>query len=156
MKKMSIILIIFALCSLLIGGVFFLTKSFSEKNSPKEKEEKVSVVPGNQLSKSLAEIADDLYRKENYDKCILEEGRCFLSLDSLEKDYGYDISLFTGKGANCSRTKSGIYFSTVRDDSAPYTVEFMKCEFLVEVEQKDGIGRPDGLPDDAVLIEKND
>jgi len=76
----------------------------------------------------------ELYDNKTYDKCTQQEGKCFISLKSLEKDYGYDISLFKAKGASCSLEKSGLYFENEESD-IPFSDYLSGCKFLESLEK---------------------
>ena len=141
MKKLPLIIIIVSIVLLSVGLVFIFSsgsdKSKNEvdpaKQKEKKKEESTNPEPYDQveLYDILSGWAQDLYQKNNYDKCVKNnDGTCFLSLVSLEKDYGKDISKFKDeKRGGCLLETSGITFN-MNNKEIPFSFSLEGCEYL--------------------------
>ena len=106
---------------------------FRNINTPKEnnenEEEKEIVIPKDQLLNQLSIWSMDIYTNKSYDKCVDQgDGSCFISLTSLEKDYGKDISLFRKKGAECTLSLSGLSFY-LNNKNIPFSMVLGGCKY---------------------------
>ncbi len=144
MKKKTLIIVIIsiALVIITVGVILALsnnkagsTNEVSPRNEKKEKEKKEQTLPTTyekaDLYDILADWAMELYESNNYNKCVKQsDNSCFLSLESLEKDYGKDITKFKDeKRGACLLDTSGISFYANNKESAfSFTLE--GCEFL--------------------------
>lgn len=115
-------MIIGAIILLLIGGIILLA---NKKTEDKE------IIPKDVLREKLVSWASEMNQNNNHDKCVeRENNQCFISLTSLKENYGYDISLFIDKRANCSVETSGIYFDTRDESDSPFGIYLSGCTYL--------------------------
>ena len=142
MKKVPLILIICAVALLGVGAIFLFkggknestneVNPVDEKEKEDKKEEKPKAPPyeKEELYDIISGWAQDLYYNNNYDKCVkTDEKTCFLSLESLEKDYGKDISKFKDERGECLLDTSGITFY-LKDETTPFSFSLEGCRFL--------------------------
>ena len=141
MKRKTLIIIIVGILLISIGLILIFTngknKSTNEvdngKENYKKKKEKSDNLPpyeGEELYGILTKYASELFKNKEYDKCVKkDDGSCFLSLESLEKNYGKDISKFRDeKRGGCLLDVSGITFYS--DNNNPFSLALEGCEFL--------------------------
>ena len=146
MKKVSIILIIISILLVLTSLIIMFTSDKNDKdnsnnnlvpnnNENKDKDQKEdktdNIVPyeKEELYNIVSEWAIELYGNNNYDKCVMKDDICFLSLESLEKDYNKDISKFKDERGECLLDISGINFN-MNDDKTPFSLVLEGCKFL--------------------------
>jgi len=119
-------MIIFSIILIALGGIHAYRSTLEEdldlnKGTKKEevKEEfftknKVEIDKDSDEAKLfniLNEYGTKMYDSKEYEKFTTKNNMYFISLNSLEEKYGYDISSFKGPdGTVCNREESGIYF----------------------------------------------
>ena len=129
MKKISRELLLVIIClGFLVVFALFYAKNYTKKETISSNKEPV-VVSQEKLVNQLAAWSMDIYQSKTYDKCV-EQGdySCFISLDSLEQNYGKDISLFKGAGAECASSISGLSFY-LDDPSKPFSIILGGCKY---------------------------
>ncbi len=127
MKKSISVFIIITICLVFLGlFTFFSLKRYTSKEQNDGKE---IVISSDKLFNRLSIWSIDLYDNKKYDKCVIQnDGTCFISLNSLEKDYGKDISLFKQKGAECLLEMSGVSFNLI-DEGEPFYMVLGGCKY---------------------------
>ncbi len=130
MKKITSALLIIIIClGLLVVFTLFYLKDLGKQNNFKNDKDNVDAVAKNKLFDQLTTWSMDIYQSNNYDNCVdQEDGTCFISLDSLEKDYGKDISIFKEKGAECSISLSGLSIN-LNNSSEPFSIILGGCKY---------------------------
>ena len=134
MKKITSALIIIIVCLgvLAVFTVFYLKglEGSKKKNNDKEiTENNEKVISKYILLNQLSEWSLDIYQNKKFDKCV-EQGddSCFISLESLENDYGKDISLFKKSGAECVLSISGLTIN-MDNPAEPFSIILGGCKF---------------------------
>ena len=145
MKKLPLIIIIVSVLLISVALIIAFNNNGKSENKNevnpakererrKKKEEESTNLPAyeqEELYDILSGWAQDLYLNKNYDKCVKNnDGSCFLSLESLEKNYGKDISKFKDeKRGGCLLDSSGITFY-LGNEEMPFSFSLEGCEYL--------------------------
>ena len=122
MKKGVIVVIGCAIVLLIIGGILLMSENTTKTDDSR-------ITSAVELKQNLMTFGYELYKTNNHAKCVQDKDKCFISLKSLEKDYGYDITVFTDSSAECNVDKSGLYFNN-NPKEHPFYLYLVGCKAL--------------------------